>query len=69
MNGTNWCKVGDIIRCKKPLQCWPNKGRHLEVTPETPEAAAFANNLIAEGTWEVCRRLGDSEASEAGGER
>ena len=69
MNGTNWCKVGDTIRTVKPLQCWPNEGRHLEVTVRTPAGAAMANNLIADGTWEVCRRLGDSEASEAGGER
>ena len=68
MKGTNWCKVGDTIRCKKPLQCWPNEGRVLTCTVSTPEAAAYGNQLIADGTWEVCQRLGDSEENEVGGE-
>jgi hypothetical protein len=58
---TRWCNVGDTIRCTKPLQVWPNNGRYLELILEKPEAAAYGNQLIAAGTWEVVRPAEDGE--------
>jgi hypothetical protein len=59
-----WCARGDTIRTVRPIQHGQDAGRRLEVTCPTPESCAAANDLIAEGTWEVsqCHRCGPVES-------
>lgn len=49
-------KVGDTIRTAKPMNfdCLTVRaGQHLQVSIDTPEAAEYATELVAAGTWIV----------------
>ena len=52
-----WCYRGDTITTVKPMSEYagPNAGLHLNVICDAPESCAYANDLIAEGTWRVSR--------------
>lgn len=52
MKAVRWCKLGDTISTVRPLS---HAKHYLHVICETPEACAYANELIAAGRWRVSR--------------
>lgn len=55
MKPIRWCRLGDTIRTVKPMSEFDGlmPGQYLTAVCDTPEACAYANELIADGRWRV----------------
>lgn len=55
MKPIRWCRRGDTIMTVKPMSEFVNllPNKYLTAMCGTPESCAYANLLIAAGTWRV----------------